>query len=49
MRAEELRTIAGDMREAETRIMILRVAEGYDLIAERMARGTIANPLPRSS
>jgi hypothetical protein len=35
MRAEELRTIAGQCKTAEARETFLRLAKDYDLLAER--------------
>jgi len=34
-RAEEMRRLAEDMREPETRRMMLSIAEGYDKLAKR--------------
>ena len=34
-RAEEMRRLAEDMKEPETRRMMLSIAEGYDKLAKR--------------
>jgi hypothetical protein len=45
MRAEEMRTIAEQMRDQGARGMILRIAEDYDKIAAMLERGTLStNP-----
>ena len=43
-RAEECRTIAERCNNAETREMMLRVASGYDRMAEHADRGDAAEP-----
>ncbi len=36
-RAEEARAIAGEMRDAQSKQMMLEIAVGYDRLAERAA------------
>jgi hypothetical protein len=43
-RAEEMRRLAEDMREPETRRMMLSIAEGYDKLAERAKERARQNP-----
>jgi hypothetical protein len=43
-RAEEMRKLAEEMREPETRRMMLSIAEGYDKLAQRAQERASGKP-----
>jgi hypothetical protein len=43
-RAEEMRRLAEEMRDAETRRMMLSIAEGYDKLAQRAKERAMGKP-----
>jgi hypothetical protein len=47
MRAEEIRALADDMKEAELKAMMLRIAADYDRLAEWAEKSLSGSPILR--